>query len=100
MILAVYNLQVTLMLSTKFQVNWPFRSGEQAKNRLSRWPLLPSGIARHAVNHACHGADKKVQENIDPKSSEVYCLANQFRRKNAVDGDKLVKNDHQTVGVN
>ena len=37
---------------------------------------------------------KKVYENIDPKSSEVYRLANQFRRENAdVVGDKPVKND-------
>ena len=36
----------------------------------------------------------KVFENIDPKSSEVYRLANQFRRENAdVVGDKTVKND-------
>ena len=51
-------------------------------------------IARHAVHHACQEADKKVYENIDPKSSEVYCLANQFRRENAdVVGDTPVKND-------
>ena len=51
-------------------------------------------IARHAVYHASQEADKKVYENIDPKSSEVYLLANQFRRENAdVVGDKPVKND-------
>ena len=50
--------------------------------------------ARHSVHHACQEADKKVFENTDPKSSEVYCLANQFRRENAdVVGDKLMKND-------
>ena len=50
--------------------------------------------ARHAVHHARQEADKKVCENIDPKSSEIYCLANQFRRENAdVVGDKPVKND-------
>ena len=50
--------------------------------------------ARHAVHHACQEADKKVYENIDPKSSEVCCLANQFRRENTdVVGDKPVKND-------
>ena len=39
-------------------------------------------------------ANKKVYENIDPKSSEVYRLANQLRRENAVFvGDKPVKND-------
>ena len=25
------------MLPTKFRVNWPFGSGEEAKNRFSRW---------------------------------------------------------------
>ena len=50
--------------------------------------------ARHAVHHVSQEADKKVFENIDPKSSEVYCLANQFRREKAdVIGDKPVKND-------
>ena len=50
--------------------------------------------ARHAVHHAHQEADKKVYENIEPKSSEVCCLANQFRRENTdVVGDKPVKND-------
>ena len=50
--------------------------------------------ARHAVHHARQEADKKVYENIDPKSSEVYRLANQFRRENTgVVGDKPVKNN-------
>ena len=50
--------------------------------------------ARHAVHHARQEANKKVYENIDPKSSEVYRLANQFRRENTdVVGDKPVKND-------
>ena len=31
------------MLPTKFRVNWPFGSGEEAKNRFSRW--LPSWIS-------------------------------------------------------
>ena len=50
--------------------------------------------ARHVVHHARQEANKKVYENIDPKSSEVYRLANQFRRENTdVVGDKPVKND-------
>ena len=35
----IFDLQVTLMLPTKFQVNWPFGSGGEAKNRFSSWPL-------------------------------------------------------------
>ena len=35
-ILVLFYLQVTLMIPTKFGVNWPFSSGE-AKNRFSRW---------------------------------------------------------------
>ena len=34
---AIFDLQVTLMLPTKFQINWPFGSGEEVKNRFSRW---------------------------------------------------------------
>ena len=36
-ILAIFDIQVTPMHSTKFQVNWPFGSEEEAKNRFSRW---------------------------------------------------------------
>ena len=32
-ILAIFDLQVTLMLPTKFGVNWPFGSGDEVKNR-------------------------------------------------------------------
>ena len=40
------NLQVTLRILTKFQVEWPFGSGEAAKNRFSRWlPWQPSWIS-------------------------------------------------------
>ena len=43
MILAIFDLQVTQMLPTKFRVNWTFGSGEEAKNRFSRWlPWRPS----------------------------------------------------------
>ena len=38
MILAIFDLQATPMLPTKFQVNWPFGSGEEMKKRFSRWP--------------------------------------------------------------
>ena len=51
-------------------------------------------IARRAVHHARQEADKEVYKNIDPKSSELYRLANQLRKENAdVVGDKPVKND-------
>ena len=40
------------------------------------------GIVRYAVHHACQEADKKVYDDIDPNSSEVYHLSNQFRREN------------------
>ena len=46
------------------------------------------------MHHARQEADKEVYKNIDSKSSEVYRLANQFRRENAdVVGDKPLKND-------
>ena len=36
-------------------------------------------IASRAVHHARQEADKEVYKNIDPKASELYRLANQFR---------------------
>ena len=50
MILAILYLQVTPMLPSKFRVNWPFGSGEEAKNRFSRW--RPSWISdRHDFSY-------------------------------------------------
>ena len=43
MILAIFDLQVTLMLPAKFQINWLLGLGEEAKNRFSRWQ--PSWIS-------------------------------------------------------
>ena len=36
MILVIFELQDTLILSTRFQVNWPFGSEEEALNTFSR----------------------------------------------------------------
>ena len=35
--LATFDLQVTLILPSKYGVIWPFGSREEAKNRFSRW---------------------------------------------------------------
>ena len=35
-ILVSFDLQVTPMLPTKFQVSWPFSLGDEAKNRFKR----------------------------------------------------------------
>ena len=40
-LLAIFDLQVTSMILTRFQVNWPFGSGEEGENRFSRWPPWP-----------------------------------------------------------
>ena len=52
-ILAIFDLQVIRMLPSKFEVNWPFGSGEEAKNRFSRWrPWQPSWISdRHDFSY-------------------------------------------------
>ena len=49
MILAIFDLQVTQMLPTKFRVNWLFGSGEEVKNRVTRWPpWWPSWISNRS----------------------------------------------------
>ena len=46
MILASFDLQVTPMLPSKFGVNWPFGSGEEAKNRFKMAAILDFRLAR------------------------------------------------------
>ena len=36
-VLTAFDLQVILVLPTKFQVIWPRGSGKEAKNKLSSW---------------------------------------------------------------
>ena len=51
-------------------------------------------IVRGTVHHACKDLNRAVYDNIDPKSSETFCLANQMRRENVdIVGDKPVRND-------
>ena len=52
-ILAIFDLHVTLMLPTYFKVNKPFCSGEEVKNRFSRWPpWRPSWVPnRNDISH-------------------------------------------------
>ena len=52
-IFAIFDLQVTPMLPTMFGVNWLLGSGEEAKNRFSRWrPWRPSWISdRHDFSY-------------------------------------------------
>ena len=47
---AIFDLQVSPMLSSKFGVNWPFVSGVELENRFSRWQ--PSWISnRHDFSY-------------------------------------------------
>ena len=39
MILATFDLQVTLIFPIKFRVNWQFPSGQEVQNKFSRWQL-------------------------------------------------------------
>ena len=40
MILAIFDLQVTPMLPSKFGVNWPFGSGKEAKNKIFKMAAM------------------------------------------------------------
>ena len=77
MILAIFDLHVTQMLPTKFRVNWPFSSGEEAKNRFSRWlPWRPSWFYdRHDFSYF-------LSTSHPDASYQVWSqLAFQFRRR-------------------
>ena len=48
MILAIFDLQVPQMLPTKFQVNWPFGSGEEVKKIFKMAAMAPILVLRSA----------------------------------------------------
>ena len=76
-ILANFDLQVIPMLPIKFRANWPFRSGEEVKNRFSRWPpWWPSWIS-HQNNFSYF-----LSTSHPDASKQVSCqLAFWFRRR-------------------
>ena len=43
-ILAIFDLQVTLMLPSKFGVNWPFSSGEEVKNSFFKMAAMAATL--------------------------------------------------------
>ena len=91
-----WNEHVGEVITAKWQAfkAWKTGKGTRASYHAAK------RIARCAVHHACLEADKEVYKNIDPKSSELYCLANQFRKENAdVEGHKLVKNDAREMSI-
>ena len=70
-ILAIFDLQVTLMILTKFKVSWPFGSEEEVKNRFSGWPPLRSSWI----------SDHMISAIFDPSVYQVLSqLAFRFRR--------------------
>ena len=84
-ILAIFDLQVTLLFLTKFRVNWPFGSGEEAKNRFSRWPpWLPSWISdQNNFSYLCSTSHPDASYQV------LRQLALKFRRRSKKIGGHL-----------
>ena len=61
MILAICDLQVTQIIPIKFQVNWPYSSGEEFQNRFSRCWLFYKSLWCFLPNFESFGLS--VQEN-------------------------------------
>ena len=78
--LAIFHLQVTLILPTKFWVSWPFHSGE-VQNTFSRWqPLWPSQISYPLRKHAYSNIQKSSPpktENFQIKHSNIFHISAQ-----------------------
>ena len=81
-ILAIFDLQVTPMLPAKFQVSWLLGSGEEAKNKFSRWrPWRPSWISdRKDFSYFLYNQGDVtlplfVRSNPFSNSSEIWCLS-------------------------
>ena len=80
---------------------WNTKVEEAVKEKRRCFKLWKAGgscaaynTAKRASNRAVHEAEKVVLQKIDPKSTDIYCLARQMRRDNQdVMGEKPVKKD-------
>ena len=80
-ILAIFDLQVTLMLPTLFQVKWPFVSGEAAKNRFSIWqPAWISKLKEFSHFLSTSHPDASYQVSIGLLVQEKKKKKNRFSR--------------------
>ena len=79
MILAIFDFEVTLMLPIKFHLNWPFGSGEKAKNRFSRWlSRWPFWISNR---NTCNFNYFLTTSHSDASFQVLSQMAIQFRRR-------------------
>ena len=84
-----WNEHLEEVITAKLQASKAWKTGKGT--RASYYAV--KCIARRTVHHACQKANK-VYKNIVLKSSEVYRLANHFKRENAnIVGDKPIKNN-------
>ena len=67
--LAIFDLQVALILPTKFHVKWPF-SSEEAQNRFSRWPSWISDWSHFSYFWSRNCPDTSCQVNCPFSSGE------------------------------
>ena len=75
--LAIFDLQVTPMLPTKFKVNKPFDSGQEAKSRFLRW--LPWQTSRISDQKDFSYFDVQVNLMLPTKFRVNWLF--QFRRR-------------------
>ena len=78
MILAIFYLQAAPILPTKFLVNWPLGSGEEAQHGFSRWRLW-----RPSLNSDRNNFSNFLSTRRPDTSYQVSCpLAQGCRRSN------------------
>ena len=59
------------MLPTKFQVKWPFSSGEEAKNRFSRWLSWQPSWISDRDDFSCFLSTGHPDASLEPISLSV-----------------------------
>ena len=78
-ILPTFNLPVTPILPAKFRVNLPFASGEEAKNRFSRWSTWwPSWMSSRTILVIF---DLQVTQMLPTKFIKSICLSIQEKKQ-------------------
>ena len=74
------------MLPSKFGVNWPFGSGEEAKNIFSRWlPWRPSWISDQSRQSVGPGSSRPKKFKTQPSAGKVTATEVLQEKKQKID---------------
>ena len=97
-ILTTFYLQVTLILPTKFRVNWPFGSGEEDRKIFSRWQPWRSSwvLDRNDFSYFWSISHPNGQNQVSSQSVQWFRRRKMWKAKERMDWRQTGRADRKS----